>query len=124
MRRNGFTLIELLVAIVVMCTIITIVFPMRAVRAKKQELAHVKAQLMTIKDSQDKYRMEHGTYTMDTTKLVNWKKGTKKYRFCVEYADRSCFRAQAISDVDGNNFYHNDIWVIDQNGTLTQIRQR
>lgn len=123
MKRNGFTLVELLVSVVVLCTIAAIALPMHAIKAKRTEQMQVKTQLMTIKDSQDKYRMKHGTYTTDTTKLVNWKSGTRKYRFCLEYADRSCFKAQAIGDVDGNDFYR-DIWVIDQNGTLTQIRQR
>jgi prepilin-type N-terminal cleavage/methylation domain-containing protein len=35
MKRNGFTLVEMLIAIVVLCTIMVIVVPMRGVRAKK-----------------------------------------------------------------------------------------
>jgi len=121
-KRNGFTLIELLLAIVVLCAIITIVFPMRAVRANKLELARAKAQLMQIKESEDRYKMEHGAYTADITKLAGWKTGTKKYRFRVEYADRSRFAAQAHSDLDYDKVYGDDIWGIDQSGTLKQIK--
>ncbi len=81
-----------------------------------------KSQLMLIKESQDRYKMENGTYTADTTKLANWKTGTKKYRFQVEYADSSRFMAQASGDLNNDKVYDDDIWTIDQNGTLTQIK--
>jgi prepilin-type N-terminal cleavage/methylation domain-containing protein len=81
MKRNGFTLIEMFIAIFVLCTIVVIALPMHAVRAKKSELMHAKAQLMTIKASENKFKMEHGMYTMNTTKLANWKTGTKRYRY-------------------------------------------
>jgi hypothetical protein len=90
---------------------------------KSSEQAHAKAQLMTIKESQDRYKMEHGEYTSDTTKLANWKTGTKKYRFQVEHADKSCFTAQANGDTDNDRVYDDDIWAIDQSGTLTQINK-
>ena len=50
----------MLVAIVVLCVIVVIALPMHAVRAKKSEQVHAKAQLMLIKESQDRYKMEHG----------------------------------------------------------------
>jgi type IV pilus assembly protein PilE len=120
MKRNGFTLIELLVAVVVICVIIVIALPMHAVRVKKSEQVHAKAQLVTIKESEERYKMEYGAYTTDTTKLANWKTGTKKYRFQVEYADSSCFTAQAHGDVGNGKVYNNDVWAIDQSGTLKQ----
>jgi type IV pilus assembly protein PilE len=122
MKRNGFTLIELLVAVLVVCVIIVIALPMHAVRLKKSEQMHAKAQLMQIKESEDRYKMEHGAYTTDTTKLANWKPGTKKYRFQMEYADTSRFTAQAHGDTDNDKVYDNDVWTIDQSGTLTQIK--
>jgi prepilin-type N-terminal cleavage/methylation domain-containing protein len=122
MKRNGFTLIEMLIAVVVVFVIIVIALPMNAVRAKKSEWVHAKTQLMTIKESQDRYKMEHGEYTSDTTKLANWKTGTKKYRFQVEYADKSCFTAQANGDMDNDKVYDDDIWAINQSGTLTQVK--
>jgi prepilin-type N-terminal cleavage/methylation domain-containing protein len=122
MKRNGFTLIEMLIAVVVVCIIIVIALPMHAVRAKKSELVHAKAQLMTIKESEDRYKMEHGIYTTDTTKLANWKTGTKKYRFQVEYADTSRFTAQANGDMDNDKVYDDDVWAIDQSGKLTQMK--
>jgi type IV pilus assembly protein PilE len=122
MKRNGFTLIEMLIAVVVVCVIIVVALPMNAVRVKKSELVHAKTQLMTIKESQDRYKMENGSYTTDTTKLANWKTGTKKYRFQVEYANRSRFTAQANGDMDNDKAYDDEIWAIDQSGTLTQIK--
>ena len=121
MERNGFTLVELLIAVVVFSVIVLIALPMHAVRAKKSELVHAKAQLMKIKESEDRYKMENGAYTTDTTKLANWKTGTKKYRFQVDYADKSRFTAQANGDMDNDKVYA-DVWAIDQSGTLTQIK--
>lgn len=121
MERNGFTLIEMLIAVVVVCVIIVIALPMHAVRVKKSELVHAKVQLMTIKESEDRFKMENGSYTMDATKLANWKTGTKKYRFQVGYADTSRFTAQANGDMDNDKVY-DDIWAIDQSGMLTRIK--
>jgi prepilin-type N-terminal cleavage/methylation domain-containing protein len=122
MKRNGFTLVEMLIAVVVVCIIIVIALPMQAVRAKKSECVHAKAQLMTIRESQDRYKIENGVYTTDTTKLANWKNSTKRYRFQVEYADTSRFTVQANGDTDNDKVYDDDIWAIDQSGTLTQIK--
>jgi prepilin-type N-terminal cleavage/methylation domain-containing protein len=122
MERNGFTLVEMLIAIVVLCTIVAIALPMRVVQIKKSERLYAKAQLVTIKESQDRYKMEHGLYTTDTTKLANWKNGNKRYRFQVDYADKSRFTAQAHGDTDNDKVYDDVIWAIDQSGTLIQIK--
>jgi prepilin-type N-terminal cleavage/methylation domain-containing protein len=122
MKQKGFTLIEMLVTIVVLCVILVIALPINAVRAKKLAWVHAKVQLMTIKESQDRHKMERGVYTSDTTKLANWKVGTKKYRFQVEYADKSRFTAQTHGDTGNDKVYDNEVWAIDQSGTLTQIK--
>ena len=121
MKRNGFTFIEMLVAIVVIFVIVLLALPMQMVRAKKSEQMNAKSQLMQIKESQEKYRMEHGSYTSDPTKLANWKTNTKRYRFQVEYADSSRFVAQAAGDLDDDKICEN-VWSIDQSGTLTKIQ--
>ena len=112
----------MLVTIAVFCVILVIALPINALRAKKSAWVHAKAQLMTIKESQDRYKMEHGEYRSDTTKLANGKMGTKKYRFQVEYADKSRFTAQAHGDTDNDKVYNNEAWAIDQSGTVTQIK--
>ena len=122
MERKGFTVLELLIGIVVFCVIILIALPMHAVRAKKSEQVNAKAQLMLIKESEDRYKMENGVYTTDTTKLANWKNSTKKYCFQIEYADSSRFVAQANGDLNNDKIYDDDIVTIDQNGTLTKIK--
>jgi hypothetical protein len=66
--------------------------------------------------------MEHGAYTTDTTKLANWKTGTKKYRFQVEYADTARFTARANGDTDYDKVFDDGIWAIDQSGTLKQVK--
>ena len=122
MKRNGFTFVELIITMVVFSVIALIALPMHGVWVKKSEQVHAKAQLMKIKQSEDRYKMEHGIYTTDTTKLANWKTGTKQYRFQVDYADRSRFAAQAHGDIDNDKVYDDVTWAIDQSGTLTQIK--
>jgi prepilin-type N-terminal cleavage/methylation domain-containing protein len=122
MERNGFTFVELLIAVVVFSVIVFIALPMYGVRGKKSEQVNAKVQLKKIKESQDRYKMEHGIYTTDTTKLANWKNGSKRYRFQVEYADKSRFTAQAHGDTDNDKVYDDVIWAIDQSGTLIQIK--
>jgi len=122
MNRNGFTLIEMLIAIVVLCTIAAIAFPLRAIHIKNKEQVSVKDQLVTIKESQDKYKMEHGTFTTDATKLANWRAGIKKYRFQIEYADKTRFRARAAGSTDDNEIFDDTAWTIDQSGMLTQVK--
>jgi prepilin-type N-terminal cleavage/methylation domain-containing protein len=122
MERNGFTVLEMLIAIVVFCVIILIALPMHAVRVKKSEQENAKTPLLLIKESEDRYKMENGTYTTDTTKLANWKNNTKKYCFQIEYADRSSFVVQANGDLNNDKIYDDDIVTIDQNGTFTKIK--
>jgi len=122
MKRNAFTLIEMLIAMVVLCVIVLIAFPMHAVRAKKSEQVNARAQLMTIRESEERYKMENGTYTSDTTKLANWKNNTRKYNFRIQYADASRFTAQANGDLNNDKVYDDDVWAIDQSGTLVKIK--
>jgi len=122
MDRNGFTLIEMLIAIVVLCTIAAIAFPLRAIQVKNKEQVSVKDQLLIIKESQDKYKMEHGTFTTDATRLANWKARTKKYRFQIEYADKTHFRVRAAGSADDNEIFDDAAWTIDQSGMLTQVK--
>jgi prepilin-type N-terminal cleavage/methylation domain-containing protein len=122
MKQKGFTVIEMLVAIVVICVIVLIALPMHGVRTKKVERVNAQAQLMVIKESEDRYRMETGGYTMDTTKLANWKNHTKKYCFQIEYADTSRFVAQANGDLNNDKIYDDEILRIDQSGTLTKVK--
>jgi prepilin-type N-terminal cleavage/methylation domain-containing protein len=122
MKTNGFTLVEALVSIVVLCMIVLIALPMHAVRVKKTEQINVKAQLVTIKESEVRYKNENGVFTADTTKLANWKNNTRRYRFHVAYADTSRFTAQAQGDMDNDKVYDDDVWAIDQSGTLRQIK--
>lgn len=110
------------ITILVVCAIVGIALPVREVQVKKSDRVQAKAQLVAIKESQETYKMKNGAYTTDTTKLVNWKPGTKKYRFQVVYADASQFTARANGDMDNDQVYDDDIWVINQSGTLTQLK--
>lgn len=121
MDKKGFTFIEFLISIVVICVIVLIALPMYATRAKRSEQAIVKTQLMCIREAEETHRLFHGTYTADATKLANWKKGTKKYHFSINYADSTGFVAEANGDLNNDKVY-DDRWTIDQNGTLANVK--
>ncbi len=105
---------------IVICVIIMIAIPMNAMRLKKTEHVNMKAQLLCIKDAEEAHRSSYGTYTMDGTRLANWKDRTKKYHFRIRYADSSQFVVEATGG--RNDGRHDDIWTIDQDGRLANVK--
>ncbi len=62
-RKNGFTLIELLVTIAVMSTIVVIALPQYSKYVAKSRQQDAKGQLMAIRQAQEIYKLQYGTYT-------------------------------------------------------------
>jgi prepilin-type N-terminal cleavage/methylation domain-containing protein len=122
MKRNGFTLIEMLITLTVLSIIVMIALPMHAMRAKRPRQAEAKVQLMAIKDAEEKYKLQQGSYTVDTSKISNWQPSLGRYQFKIKYADSVKFVAQADGDLNNDRIYDDDIWTIDQNGKLAKIR--
>jgi len=122
MKRNGFTLIEMLITLTVLSIIVMIALPMHAMRAKRPRQAEAKAQLMAIKEAEEKYKLQQGSYTVDTSKISNWQPSLGRYQFKIKYADSVKFVAQANGDLNNDRIYDDDIWTIDQNGKLAKIR--
>lgn len=121
MDRKGFTLIEFLVGTVVVCMIVLIAIPMYGMRAKKSERLNVKTQLIHIKEAEEVYRAQHGSYTSDATKLANWKPRTKKYHFRIRHASSTRFVAEANGDLNNDRIF-DDTWTINENGVLTNVK--
>ncbi|MEN6617617.1 MAG: prepilin-type N-terminal cleavage/methylation domain-containing protein [Syntrophorhabdus sp.] len=120
-EKKGFTIIEFLIGVVVLGFIVMIAFPLHGIRARKSEQAVMKCQLQHIWKSEADYRSQHGTYTADITKLANWKPKTKKYFYSIRDAGPETFVAEAQADLN-NDKICDDLWIIDENGTLINIR--
>ena len=77
--------------------------------------------LITVKESENRYKMEHWIHTTDVTKLANGKNGTKKYRFGIHYADASRLTAQAEDGLNNDSIFAGDVRTIDRSGGLVKI---
>lgn len=122
MGNRAFTVIELLIMIGVMSGILLIALPMHAMRAKRPDRAQAKAQLYVIKDAEERYKLQYGTYTDDITRLTNWRPVHGRYQFRIRTADSAQFMAQAEGDLNNDKVYDDDIWTIDQNGTIKKVK--
>ncbi len=112
---------ELLAGTVIVIIIVLIALHLGAIRAKRSVETGMKNQLMCIKDAEEAYRSEHGSYTADASKLANWKHRTKKYNFRIRYASSTRFVAEANGDLN-NDKICDDTWTIDENGVLANVK--
>jgi Tfp pilus assembly protein PilE len=122
MGNRAFTVIEMLIMIGVMSAILVIALPMYAMRAKRPDRVQAKAQLCVIKDAEERHKLHYGLYTADVTRLANWKPILGRYQFRIRTADSTQFVAQADGDLNNDKIYDDDIWTIDQSGTLKKVR--
>jgi prepilin-type N-terminal cleavage/methylation domain-containing protein len=121
MNKKGFTVIELLVGMVIVIIIVVIALPLGGIRAKKQSEKSMKAQLACVKEAEELFKAQHGTYTSDATKLANWKPTTKKYYFSIRDANATRFVVEAKADLNNDKIF-DDVWTIDENGVLKKIK--
>ena len=121
MNKKGFTIIELLVGLVIVIVIVLIALPLGGIRAKKQAERNMKAQMTCVREAEESYRVEHGTYTSDATKLANWKPMAKKYHFSIRDANATRFVAEAKADLNNDKVF-DDVWTIDENGVLKKVK--
>ncbi len=121
MDRKGFTVIELLVGVVIVIVIVLIALPLGAIRVKRQVEKGMKTQMVCIREAEEAYKAKHGTYTSDETKLADWKHTARKYHFQIRNASSDRFIAEAKADLNNDKIY-DDIWTIDENGVLKNIK--
>lgn len=116
MKKDGFTLIELLITIAVMGIIVMIALPQYSKYVAKSRQQDAKAQLMAVRQAQEIYKVQYGTYTTATANLSGWKGTSGKYTFAVTAATATTFSASATGNIDGDAT--DDVWTIDQDGNL------
>lgn len=124
--EDGFSMIELMVVLVIIGILTLLALPRFtnvAVRAKMSEARMMLRQVHTL---QKAYVFEHDAYTADLaalafeqTPLVT-EGGTARYRLAVERVEGQTFVATATAVVDFDQDGVFNVWMVDQDGVLTE----
>jgi prepilin-type N-terminal cleavage/methylation domain-containing protein len=116
-RINGFTLIEMLVTMAVMSIIAVIALPQYSRYVAKSRQPDAQTQLMAIRQAQEIYKLQYGTYTTVTGNLApDWQNTVGRYTFVINSADTTSFLATATGNIDGDATL--DVWTINQDSKL------
>lgn len=115
-QTGGFSLIELLVVLAIMGILAVIAVPSYTKYVVKARQADAKAQLAAIRQAQEIYKLQYGTYTSTTALLSGWRGIVGKYAFSIANCTSSNFIARA-SWSDGASEL--DAWTMDDNGALS-----
>jgi prepilin-type N-terminal cleavage/methylation domain-containing protein len=115
-KKSGFTLIEMLVTMAVMSAIAVIALPQYSRYVAKARQPDAQGQLMAIRQAQEIYKLQYGTYTTATGGLSGWQNTVGKYTFAITAATATTFGASATGNIDGDATL--DVWTIDQDSTL------
>jgi prepilin-type N-terminal cleavage/methylation domain-containing protein len=115
-RKNGFTLIELLITIAIMGILVAIALPVYSKYVAKARQQDAKGQIMAIRQAQEIYKLQYGTYTAVTAGLSGWQNTLGAYTFAVTAANATTFSASATGNIDSDAT--NDVWTMDQDGNL------
>ncbi len=119
-RKSAFTLIELLITIVVMGIIVALALPQYTGYVAKSRQQDAKGQLMAIRQIEEIYKLQYGTYTADTAALgTEWRDTVGRYAFAITAADATTFTATATGNIDDDAT--NDVWSINENGNPQSV---
>ena len=116
MKEKGYTLLEMLITLVIISIIAALAVPMYARYVAQSRQADAQLQLTVIRQAQEIYKMQNGSYTAVTTQLSGWRDTLNRYTFQIIAANATTFSARATGNIDGDGT--NDVWTIDQDGTL------
>jgi type IV pilus assembly protein PilE len=114
-RASGFGLIELLIVLTILGILAVLAIPSYSKYMVKARQADAKTQLTAIRQAQEIYKFQYGSYTSATSLLTGWRSTVGKYAFTVLNCSSTNFVAKA-SWMDGST--EMDSWTIDENGSL------
>jgi type IV pilus assembly protein PilE len=114
-KTKGFSLIELLVACAIMGILAVLAVPSYTKYMVKSRQVDAKAQLTVIRQAQEIYRLQYGSYTSDTALLTGWQGTAGKYAFSI----LSCSSSNFTANASWTNGAERDAWTIDDSGTLS-----
>jgi type IV pilus assembly protein PilE len=115
--QAGFSLIELLIALVLVGLLAAIGLPVYSKYVARSRQADAKAQLTQIRQAEEIFKFQNGTYTTTTASLSGWRATVGRYTFSIAAADATTFTARAQGNIDSDATI--DVWTMDQDGTLT-----
>ena len=115
----GFTLIELLIALVITGILAAVALPLYTKYVAKSRQADAKAQLTAIRQAEEIFKFQNGTYTTTTASLSGWKTTVGSYTFSITAADATTFSARALGNIDTDATI--DKWTMDQDGALINV---
>ena len=129
MKEDGFSLTEILVVIVIIGILVLLAMPKFTSvigQAKKTEAKLMLKQLHTLQQTyyyaNDRFADDLTAIGFDQERLVS-DGGKARYRIEVVTADHQQYtgRATAVVDFDQDGNYN--VWEVNQNGTIKQIRE-
>ena len=125
---RGLTLVEMLITLAIVAIVAVVVFPSYTSYVTKSRQQVGKAQLMAIRQAEEAYKLQYGTYCGSLATLgytppavQPWSAGGmgNKYTYSITASSATTFTAQASGDIDRDPTV--DVWTIDQDGTLTNV---
>ena len=72
--------------------------------------------MMVIRQAQEVYKLQYGSYCLVATNLSGWKGTAGKYAMALTGASAATFSASATGNIDTDAT--SDVWTIDQDGNL------
>ncbi|HEY9001290.1 MAG TPA: type II secretion system protein [Mucilaginibacter sp.] len=129
-RVNAYTLTEILVVLVIIGILVLLVLPNLLPLISKAKSTEAKLQLEHLQVLEKNYFYEHSKYTSDLAELgyiqeklaTDGKDGRANYRIEVIGATNTTFtgRATAVVDFNGNGTFN--VWEIDQDKNLREVK--
>ena len=125
---DAFSLAEILIVLAIMGILIMLVVPNQAGLASRTKSLEAQQELKMIYNLQYAHFLQFSKYTSDLLavnyiphKLVT-QGGTANYQVSIIESSVTGFKARAEAVVDFNGDGKNNIWEIDQEGTLKEVQ--
>lgn len=118
-KDRAFSLVELLIVVALVALLAAVALPAYNGHIARSRQSDAQAQLVNIRQAQEIYKFQNGTYTSTTASLSGWKATVGYYTFSITSASTTAFVARAQGNIDSDAT--SDVWTIDQDGTLTNV---
>jgi type IV pilus assembly protein PilE len=113
-KKTAFSLIELLITVAIMGILALLAVPTYTKYVIKSRQVDAKTQLTAVRQAQEIYKLQYGSYTSNTALLSGWQGTAGKYTLSMLSCTSSSYTAKA----SWTNGSEKDAWTIDDSGTL------
>ena len=115
-RFHGFSLMEVMIVVVMIGILAAIAYPNLEKYLKRASQTEAKTNLSAIYTAQKIYFTLHQSYADDINELDLSLAQENPYKFTIQEASKSTFKAQAEGNIDDDDAL--DTWTIDQDKNL------